>query len=229
MKDFTFYYPYMGFIKGSNEIITYDFTKNIYGYIQLNSPVIATTSTSSYKTSIKFSVLLDVGSFFIYAIIESRDTFEFMITYSKRFIEKDLIMGEKILTFFDPIPWRWNDNQSEDPGIIIHSLNYLQQINLIKYNSKIIVQGKYRPEDIKHLNGTGLLIGKRGEKVVIHLPVPIKIDDKVTWVNMYTSNDVLRSVDYCFEGKDPYIYIYAIMENTLKSLTSWAENQHRLR
>lgn len=196
MKDFTFYYPYMGLVKGGNEVITYDFTKSIYGYVQLNSPIVATTNTSSYKTSIKFSVLIDVGPYFAYATIETRDTFEFLVVYSKRYIEKDQVIAEKILTFFDPVPCRWSDTPAEDPGLILQTVNYLHQINLVKYNSKIVLQGRYRPEDIKHLNGTGLLIGKRGEKVVVHQPVPVKIDDKVTAVNIYTSSDVIRSIEY---------------------------------
>ena len=198
----------MGLVKGGNEIITYDFTKSVYGYIQLNSPIIATTNTSSYKTSVKFSVLIDIGPSFVYATIESKDTFEFLIAYSKRYIDKEQVIAEKILTFFDPVPCRWSDTPSEDPGLIIQTVNYLHQINLVKYNSKIVLQGRHRPEDIKHLNGTGILIGKRGEKVAVHLPVPIKIDDRITAINIYTSNDVIKSIEYWFEGKDPYIYIW---------------------
>ena len=39
VNNFMFHYPYMGMIKGGNEIITYDFTKSIYGYLKLNSPI----------------------------------------------------------------------------------------------------------------------------------------------------------------------------------------------
>ena len=129
------------------------------------------------------------------------------LNFENRYIDKSLIIVDKILTFYDPIPWKWDDSRYEDPGIIIHSLNYLQQINLMKYNSKIVLQGRYRPEDIKHLNGTGLLIGKRGEKNITHFPVPVKIDDKLAGVNVFSSFDFIRSIDYNFEKETPYIYI----------------------
>lgn len=36
VQDFRFHYPYMGILKGGNEIFIYDFTRNIYSYTRIN-------------------------------------------------------------------------------------------------------------------------------------------------------------------------------------------------
>ena len=220
VSNFIFHYPYMGMIKGGTEIITYDFTKSIYGYLRLNSPIISVSSTEwiqrletdhnseSLISAISYITLIDVGPYFVFGVIESKDLFEFKFKFCKRFIDKNLIVTDKLLTFYDPIPWRWDDSRNEDPGLILHTLNYLQQINLVKYNSKVVQQGRYKPEDIRHLNGTGLLFGKRGEKCISHFPIPIKIDEKFSGNVVYSSIDYIRSIDYNFEGETPYIYVW---------------------
>lgn len=104
ITDYRFHYPYMGLIKGGKEIFTYDFTKSLYGYCRLSCPVAAVSITENVKSSISFRVLLDVGPYFVFSVLETKDLFDMTMTYSKRFIEKSFLLPEKILTFYDPIP-----------------------------------------------------------------------------------------------------------------------------
>jgi hypothetical protein len=207
IMTYRFHYPFMALVKGGTEIFTYDFTKGSFGFCQLNSPIIAVTSTENVKSIISFHVLFDVGKFFVYGEIVARDTNDMALTYSKRFIEKDLLEKDKILTFFDPTSCRWNDTEEEHPGIIILTANYLQQINLVKYGSKVIKESKNKLGDIINLNGTGLIIGEKGSDEIYHLPVPIKVDDDKAYQSMYKSHDKIRSIRFNFEEEMPYIYL----------------------
>ena len=140
-------------------------------------------------------------------MLEARNCELLTLTFAKRFVEKNFLTPERIITFYDPVPCQWEDIKTNDPGLIVHSTSYLQCFNLIKYNKIVKEPGKYKIDDIKHLNGLGLLVGKRGDKYVTHIPVPIKIDDRLTYVNLYQSIDTIRSIDLNFEGETPYLYL----------------------
>lgn len=176
----------MSCVKGGTEIFTYDFTKGSYGYCQLNSPIIAVSRTESVKTIISFHALFDVGPFFVYGEIVAKDTNDLAFTFSKRFIEKDTLEKEKLLTLYDPIFCKWNDTQEHHPGLILHTSNYLQQVNLVKYGSLVTYGVRYKLGDIIHLNGSGFVIGKKGDQHIYHMPVPLKVSDLNSMHMLYT-------------------------------------------
>lgn len=207
IKTYRFHYPYMALIKGGKEVFTYDFTKGSFGYCQLNSPIVAVTATEGVQSIISFHVLFDVGTFLVYGEIVAKDTNDIALTYSKRFIEKDKLKKDRILTFFDPAKCKWNDTIEEHPGLIIQSVNYLQQINLVKYGSIIVKESKNKVGDIINLNGTGLIIGRKGDVDVHHLPVPIKVDDDKAHITVYKSADKIKSIRFNFENVNPFIYL----------------------
>lgn len=132
--------------------------------------------------------------------------------FSKRFIEKSLLDKERIITFYDPVPCKWNGTEDEDPGLLIQGINHLQCINLIKYKTIVREPAKYKREDIKHLNGCGFIIGKRGDRNIVYLPVPVKIDDRTNYLTLYQSSETIRSIDYNFEGDTPYLYVSEVDE-----------------
>ena len=165
------------------------------------------TSTENASSVISFHVMFDVGPFFVYGEIVAKDTNDLAFTFSKRYIEKNFLISDRILTFYDPIACKWDDTKENHPGLIVHTVNYLQQVNLVKYRSKLELQAKYKQGEILNLNGTGLIIGKRGERHIFHLPTPFKVNDKISQANVYNSNSTIRSISFNFEGTNPYIYI----------------------
>jgi hypothetical protein len=73
LSTYRFHYPYMGLIKGGKEVFIYDFTKGVYSYTRMNSPIAFDANTESVKTSITFRILLDLGPFYVYALLEAKD------------------------------------------------------------------------------------------------------------------------------------------------------------
>lgn len=148
-----------------------------------------------------------MGPYLIFGVLEATGVQNLTLMYSKRFIEKSMIPKEKIITFYDPIPCKWDDIEENQPGLVIQSLNHLTSINLLKYNKIVKEPSKYKIEDIRHLNGVGFIIAKRGSKNIFHIPVPVKIDDRSSYVNLYQSEESIRSIDFNFENDTPYLYV----------------------
>lgn len=172
MTGLTFNYPYFAMIKGCNEVFIYDYTKEgEFSYLRLNSPIICTSSTftvleeeslvsakqkgklkiRSLPTAIK--CMIDMGDFLVYSAIDVEDTENVNITFSKRFIEKRFLKNEKIICVYDPIPYFWGKSEDCHLGLTIHSVNFLQGFNLWKYNTKKVLNGKWKKGRLyNHLN-----------------------------------------------------------------------------
>ena len=207
ITTFRFHYPYMAMVKGGNEFFLYDFTKALYGYCQFNSPIIAVTGTQSLKSIISFHVIFDVGPYLVYGELVAKDSDDLVFTFSNRFIEKTSLVPEKILTFYDPIDCKWDGFKDTEPGLILHSVNNIYQINLIRHNVIAKLEEKIREGDILNLNGCGLIIGKKGELDILHAPVPINVSQIDKFNKVYTCSNPILSITCHFEARNPYIYL----------------------
>jgi hypothetical protein len=91
-SNMKFLSPFLYMIKGGKEIIKFNFSKNEYQYLKLNSPISICSKTDT--NSQNYECLIDIGPYLVYA--DMNMSF-FTLTIRNKFIEKECLPSEKLL------------------------------------------------------------------------------------------------------------------------------------
>jgi hypothetical protein len=189
-------------IKGGSEVIKYNFNTKEYRYCKLPSSF--TVLQTGKQNELKFRGLLDLGFFYVKAVVSLDDskremTFEADLHY----IDKEKLPQQKILNILPDT--QTLDNGSKEACFLLHLTDCLLTYTKTPEPKIQIKHSHHTLSEV--LWDNGLILFKRDSKRVFLIDSPLNFEDKSSYHIIYESNDIIKNIKATSDGEKLEYYI----------------------
>ena len=200
-----FNYPVVTMVKGCNEILLYSITDDLCYYLRLYSPFAFEWSSVTSSYSVELKGLVDLGDYFTFVSMSftTGSNPYFNGTYYKRYIEKENLPNDKLLTWFDICQTKFLSK--EEDAFILHFVHWIYAIGTNTYELYQVVESDYKLGEIIHIQYTGILTWNKGGKSIAFRQNPVNFNDRSSARTVFETTDFLKVVKLKYDNAT-YMY-----------------------
>jgi hypothetical protein len=201
-SEYKYWYPYLLMIKGGNEVFRYNFTRNKFIYLKLNSSFVG-LENQSYE-HLSYTGLLDLGDYYAKAVIDwaNGESSDFILEVNKRYIVKKHLPKSKLLGCFPNDLAKFGGNIEEE-AFFIHMSDYIVAYSMHNNRRLSFLKIKYDQREI--IYHKGLLLAKRDSKKIYYVKAPCNFNDSADYFAVYESSNLIK--DFVLSRNEDEFYL----------------------